>query len=259
MVWIVLSFVILIGWFSFRYNWWKRPVNYTFPRILMYHLVREHIGRNKYNSLRVTPDMFEKQIKYLYENGWASFTVTEALENVDKLPSKSVIITFDDGYRDNFTNAFPILKKYNFKATIYLVNNRDHLGLKSEPRLTDNDVFELINSGLIEIGAHTLSHANLNKLNFDEKKKEICESKQTIEEQFNIKCKSFAYPFGNYNDTDKKIVSQCGFGSAVTTKVGIADLRSCDLFEIPRIAIRGRDNFFAFQLKLKTGKRGMIK
>ncbi len=259
MGWIVLSFIILIGWFFFRYGWWKKSVDYHLPRVLMYHLIKEHLEQDKYNSLRVTPDMFERHIKYLYENGWTPFTITEALENREILPAKSVVITFDDGYRDNFTNAFPILKKYHFKATIYLVNDRGHLGLKSEPRLTDDDVMELINSGLIEIGAHTLSHANLNKLNLDEKKKEICESKQTIEKRFNIKCKSFAYPFGNYNDTDKKIVSECGYGSAVTTKNGIADLRSCNLLEIPRIAIRGRDNFFAFRLKLRTGKRGIIK
>lgn len=272
MIWFLLCVFVIAIWFSYRYAWWKSPIDYRCPRILMYHMIRDQIAGKKFNSLRVPSDIFNKQIKYLSENGWHSFTMTEAITHKDNLPEKSVVITFDDGYRDNLINALPILKKYNFKATIYLVNDRhDHdwsgyrktknegAGLKDEPKLSDDDVRELINSGLIEIGAHTVTHANLSTLGNDESHEEICKSKDLLEKEFNIICDSFAYPFGLYKHSDVLDVVNCGYTNAVTTKTGITDLKNCNLFEIPRITISGKDNFLSFKLKIKTGKRGFRK
>lgn len=235
-------------------------------------MVREPITGKKFNSLRVASENFERQVKYLHDNGWHSYTMSEAAAQKKNLPSKSVVITFDDGYRDNLTNALPVLKKYGLKATIYLVNDRhdrdwsgyrkaknEGAGLKDEPKLTDDEVRELLDSGLIEIGAHTRTHANLNALNREEAHNEICTSKQEIETKFATVCSSFAYPFGLYSKRDTDLVLECGYSNAVTTEVGIADLNSCDLFEIPRVTISGKDNFFSFWLKLRTGKRGMKK
>lgn len=238
----------------------------------MYHMVRDAISGKKFNSLRVSPKNFEIQIKYLHDNGWHSYTMKEAILQKKNLPPKSVVITFDDGYQDNLTNALPILKKYGFKSTIYLVNDRHNrdwsgyrkaknegAGLKEEAKLSDDEVRELLDSGLIEIGAHTLTHANLNVLSEEEAQNEICVSKQEIEAKFSTACSSFAYPFGLYSKRDADIVVGCNYTNAVTTKVGIVDLNRCDLFEIPRVTISGKDNFFAFWLKLRTGKRGIKK
>ncbi len=272
MIWFIIFSIAIAIWFSYRYAWWKKAIDYNNPRILMYHMIREHIKGKKFNSLRVSPYIFDKQIKYLSENGWHSFTMHEAIANRDKLPEKSVVITFDDGYRDNLTNALPILKKYNFKATIYLVNDRhdrdwsgyrkaknEGAGLKDEQKLSDDDVRELIKSGLIEIGAHTITHANLSALDETASYNEICRSKDLIDKKFNIICDSFAYPFGLYKNSDVLNVENCGYANAVTTKNGIADLKNCSLFEIPRITISGKDNFLSFKLKIKTGKRGFGK
>ena len=271
-IWFIVVLLFMFIYFSYRYAWWKRPVDYQYPRILMYHMIRDAIPGKKFNSLRVSPENFEKQIKYLYDNGWSSYTISEAVKRKDALPLKSVVITFDDGYQDNLVNALPILKKYAFKATIYLVNDRhdrdwsgyrkaknEGAGLKDEAKLSDDEVKELLESGLIEIGAHTLTHVNLNSLNATESKREICNSKEQIEALFEIECKSFAYPFGLYDHKDKKILKECAYSNAVSTKVGIADLNTCDLFEISRVTVSGKDNFFAFILKLKTGKRGVKK
>ena len=268
----IFSFLSFSLYFSLRYAWWKKTVDYHYPRILMYHMIRESIPRKKFNSLRVSPKMFEKQIRYLQQNGWKSYTMSEAFEQKESLKTKSVVITFDDGYQDNLKNALPILKKYAFKATIYLVNDRHNrdwsgyrkaknegAGLKDEVKLSDVDVRELLDSGLIEIAAHTVTHANLTNLEEEESKKEICMSKQKIEEDFQTPCQSFAYPFGLYDAKDEAIVSNCAYTNAVTTEIGIANLRSCNPFKIPRITISGKDNFFAFYLKLRTGKRGMKK
>ncbi len=271
-IWYIIIFFLLFIYFSYRYAWWKRVVDYRYPRILMYHMIRDAIPGKKFNSLRVSPKVFETQIKYLYDNGWHSYTMEEAINHKKNLPLKSVVITFDDGYQDNLTNALPILKKYGFKATIYLVNDRhdrdwsgyrkaknEGAGLKDEPKLSDDEVKELLNSGLIEIGAHTLTHANLKKLDESESQREICTSKEQIEAQFQTTCRSFAYPFGLYGSKEVKIVADCGYSNAVITEVGIADLLNCDSFKIPRVTVSGKDNFFAFWLKLRTGKRGVKK
>jgi peptidoglycan/xylan/chitin deacetylase (PgdA/CDA1 family) len=264
--------VLIILYYSYRYAWWRKAIDYNYPRILMYHMVREPITGKKFNSLRVSPAKFEKQIAYLAQNGWQSFTMSEVMKLKDKLPPKSVVVTFDDGYRDNLINALPILQKYNFKATIYLVVDRHDrdwsgqrkaknvgAGLKDEPKLSDDEVKELIESGLVEIGAHTITHANLSRLTQEQKEYEIYQSKKEIEEKFAIECESFAYPFGIYDDMDREIVEKSGYKSAVTTKVGIADIKSCDAFEIPRITVSGKDNLIAFKLKLKSAKRGVKK
>ncbi|WP_415407425.1 polysaccharide deacetylase family protein [Sulfurovum sp. CS9] len=271
-VWFIVVLLFIFIYFSYRYAWWKRAVDYRYPRILMYHMIRDSIPGKKFNSLRVSPEDFETQIKYLYDNGWQTYTMSEVMAQKEHLADKSIVITFDDGYQDNLTNALPILKKYGFKATIYLVNDRhdrdwsgyrkaknEGAGLKEEPKLSDDEVNELLDSGLIEIGAHTLTHANLKNLDESESQKEICISKEQIEAQFQTVCHSFAYPFGLYGPKDEKIVADCGYSNAVTTKVGIVDLNDCDPFDIPRVTVSGKDNFFAFYLKLRTGKRGVKK
>ena len=271
-VWFIVILLLISVYFSYRYAWWKRAVDYRYPRILMYHMIRDAVPGKKFNSLRVSPEAFEAQIRYLHEKGWHSYTMSEAIVQKESLPAKSVVITFDDGYRDNLINALPILKKYAFKATIYLVNDRHNrdwsgyrkaknegAGLKDEPKLSDDEVRELLESGLIEIGAHTLTHANLKNLDKAQSEREICGSKEEIEKLFNTACQTFAYPFGLYDPKDKNIVEKCGYSSAVITETGISDLSECDPFEIPRVTISGKDNFFAFCLKLRTGKRGVKK
>jgi len=102
-------------------------------------------------------------------------------------------------------------------------------------------------------------NSNLNDLNTAESQREICGSKEDIEARFEVGCHSFAYPFGLYGIKDQKIVMNCAYTHAVTTQLGIADLHTCDPFEIPRVTVSGKDNFFAFWLKLRTGKRGVKK
>jgi peptidoglycan/xylan/chitin deacetylase (PgdA/CDA1 family) len=235
-------------------------------------MIRDAVPGKKFNSLRVSPEVFEAQIRYLYEKGWHSYTMSEAIVQKEFLPAKSVVITFDDGYRDNLINALPILKKYGFKATIYLVNDRhdrdwsgyrkaknEGAGLKDEPKLSDDEVRELLDSGLIEIGGHTYTHANLSKLDAMSTHYEICKSKENLEELFGIDITSFAYPFGIYLQSDKQVVEACGYTHALTTKAGIANLKVCDAYEIPRITVSGKDTLFVFKLKIKTGKRGVKK
>jgi len=270
-LWFSLLLSGVAGYYSWRYAWWKKPVSYRYPRILMYHMIKEHTG-GKFRGLRVSPEMFEKQVKYLSENGWHFFTVSELVARRGNLPEKSVALTFDDGYEDNYTHAFPILQKYGAKATIYLVVDRHDREWSSkrkaknssgelmrEPKLRDEQIAHMLQSSLVEIGSHTMTHENLPTLSAKEKEHQIMASKAKIESAFGTSCQAFCYPFGLYDDEDVKMVRAAGYTSATTTQSGIDDLERADLFRLRRITVSGKDNFLAFRLKLRTGRRGVKK
>lgn len=263
-------FFLFLGFvfFSLRFSWWRKNISYEYPRVLMYHMVCEHLPKNnsKFNRLRVKPSQFEKQLIWLKKNHFKSYTMNE-LVTLKEIPKKTVVITFDDGYEDNFINAFPILKKYNFKATIYIVLNRfnqdwatdkdldqSSYELNSEKMLLDEQIQEMINSHLIEIGSHTLDHVALPKISIHEKIKQIKESKVRIENMFNVKCNSFAYPFGFFDKDSTKIVQECDYTNAVTTINGVFNEIQYSNFEIPRIIISGRQGLCSFILKMKKGQ-----
>jgi peptidoglycan/xylan/chitin deacetylase (PgdA/CDA1 family) len=226
----------------------------------MYHSIDDK-KLPKLKGLRVDTKTFEKQIAYLAKNKYKSYTLAEMIEQKDKLEKKSVVITFDDGYRDNLTNALPILKKYNFKATIFLIINRfdndwslyrktKNAGIVNHiEKLTDDDVNELLKSNLIEIGAHTINHKNFSSITKEEKLEEIIKSKDEIEKTFNIKCKTFSYPFGIYDKGDEKLVEKAGFIGAVTTEVRRVNLNNDSLFLLPRINIKNEYLKFIYKMR----------
>jgi peptidoglycan/xylan/chitin deacetylase (PgdA/CDA1 family) len=271
MSWLLLPALLWLLWFTHRYGWWRSPVSYQQPRILMYHQIAEHQDGARFNGLRVPLEMFEKQLQWLTQNNWNFFTMADLVKLKNELPEKSVVLTFDDGYLDNLTNALPLMKKYNARATLYLVIDRhdndwstnkkkhhDSGELARDPKLTDQQVTELLDSGCFELGGHTLSHANLNSLNTAQKIAEITESKTTLEEMFKTEVTSFAYPFGIFSEEDVDIVKQSGYTNAVTTDAGIDDL-SQSMFNLKRVKISGKDNFYAFKLRIKNGIRGLQK
>ncbi|MBE7357664.1 polysaccharide deacetylase family protein [Campylobacter sp. RM12327] len=258
---VIVCFVI----FSIRLKWWLKGIDYKIPRVLMYHMIANHLPKNKskFNRLRVKPKSFEKQLIWLKKNGFKSYFLSEISP---LMPEKSIIITFDDGYEDNFTNALPLLKKYGFKATIFIVCNRfdknwanDKDLKKSSPELnakemlSDDEVRQMIESGFIEIGSHTLNHANLPSLSLEEKEIEIKHSKSLIEEKFGITCKSFAYPFGFYDKFDTILVEKSGYKFATTTTPDVLRNKYSN-FEIPRLMISGRGSLLHFILKIKKGR-----
>ncbi|MEN8384544.1 polysaccharide deacetylase family protein [Acinetobacter towneri] len=269
MIYILIVLFILLFGFSYKYAWWKPAVDWNRPRILMYHMVREHIHGAKFNKLRVKPIEFEKQIAWLKAKGFNFVTMQELQDNWGNHPEKTVAITFDDGYLDNLENAFPILEKHQAKATIYVVvdrHDRDWSTYKKahhnsgelarEPKLSDGQVRFLAKSGLVEIGSHTMTHANLDKLTDEECLQELGQSKQQLEQMIDQLVTSFAYPFGIYSQRDVELAKQAGYRNAVTTKEGI-DIAQPDFMQLQRIKISGKDSLFAVKCRLKLGQRGL--
>ena len=264
---IVILVLIVIFAFSLKYAWWKKNVDWEKPRILMYHMVREHIKGAKFNKLRVCPTEFEKQISWLKDEGFHFVTMQELQDNWGKHPEKTIAITFDDGYLDNLENAFPILEKYHAKATIYVVvdrHDRDWSTYKKahhnsgelarEAKLSDDQVKFLAQSGLVEIGSHTVTHANLEKLDDDQCLNELVQSKLQLESMTGKPVSSFAYPFGIYSQRDVYMALQAGYRNAVTTKEGIDDF-NLDFMQLQRIKVSGKDSLFTFKLRVKLGSR----
>lgn len=254
--------------FSKRYGWWRKAVSNSEPRILMYHMVSDHLPKAKFNKLRVPPAMFERQVRWLAEQGYHFARMSE-LTDAAALPEKTVILTFDDGFADNLLNADPVLEKYNACATLYLVQDRhdrdwstskkahhDSGELMREPKLTDPQVQQMLASGRWELGGHTITHANLARLERDEKLREILDSKQALEAQFGTRLSSFAYPFGIYDADDVELTEQAGFDTAVTTVEGINTATPGKQFELSRVKISGKDNWLAFRLRMRNGRRG---
>ena len=258
-------------WHSLRHAWWRKTVDYRHPRILMYHMIQWHRPGSALNGLRVPPEMFEAQLQWLRSHGWSFYTVSELIEQWNQLPEKSVALTFDDGYRDNLEHALPLLEKYDARATLYLVWDREidwapqkkahhNSGeLLTEPKLSDEDVAQLVRSGRFEIGGHTLTHLNMVKSDATTKRRELTDSKQRIESLFQTSVRSFAYPFGLYAPEDVELVREAGYTSAVTVESGIDTARAPDWLKLRRVKIGGRESLRDFALRMRTGLRAWNK
>ena len=218
--------------------------------ILMYHHVRSciPITQTLNFGLSVTPEQLDQQLSYIRQNGYQTISLNDladALENKTPLPPRSLILTFDDGYRDFYTSAFPLLKKYNLRAVSFYI-----VGYSNYPDYMNWDmVREIHDSGLVDVESHTMDHPMLTKLTPDQERAEIFDSKRILEEQLNKKVNYFDYPYGDLNDQVVSLVAQAGYKLAVGVKVG-SDLHSSKILDLKRVPINGFDSFDVFKSKL---------
>ena len=238
----------------------------------MYHMVADRLPYKVYsdhqkvkNFLRVEPAVFEQQVCWLKENGFSFFMMRDVLR--DDLPERSVFLTFDDGFADNFKNAFPILQKHQACATVYLVNNRfkkdwstDRMTGVASAELNDQEMLShdqirlMLDSGLVEIGGHTLDHCRLTELSDSQALEQLAVSKQEIERLYDTSCISFAYPFGFYNDRIIPLVERAGYENACTTEYGTDEDRYARRYMLKRIMVSGNDQMTKFVHKICYGR-----
>lgn len=178
------------------------------PSVFMYHLIMEE-PYSVYDGLFVRPSDFAAHLDSIVESGAVSLFADEY-----RLTAKpSVMITFDDGYEDNYTTAFPMLRERGIKATIFLIT--DLIGTPGY--MTEAQIREMAQSGLIRFGCHTKSHYDLSKLGEEQVRYQLAESKRIIEELVGYEVLSLAYPAGGHNDLAVKVTSEM-FSFAYTTK-----------------------------------------
>lgn len=183
--------------------------------ILMYHKINPYYDRSLY---RIWPEEFEWQMQYLKDNGYHSVSISAVMDYFEKgqpLPDKPVVITMDDGYRDNFLYALPILEKFGFTATVFITTNTIAPEGVNNNMLTWSMVKEMSKRG-ITIGCHTLDHPQLTRVNYNEAWRQIADAKNAIEENLGSKVDVFAYPYGSHDSCVENIVKESGFRAAVT-------------------------------------------
>jgi peptidoglycan/xylan/chitin deacetylase (PgdA/CDA1 family) len=228
--------------------------------ILMYHSISDEVqARHPYYETNTSPHVFRRQMSFLHQNSYSTISLGEAvsaLEMHDADP-KSVVITFDDGYKDFYTHAFPVLHGYGFSATLFVATDR--IGSKpirfaGNEYLTWGEVRELQSHG-IRIGSHTISHPTLTNLKKPEIDWELGHSKRTIEDKLGVGVVSFSYPYA-FPETDrlfvkrlKTILEMHGYANGVSTILGTAQ-RDSDRFFLPRIPVNTWDDVSLFRAKL---------
>ena len=207
--------------------------------VLNYHKID-----NMHISLSVKPEDFERQMKYLAEHNFHSITPRElyaALVGGAELPENPVLITFDDGYMDNYTNAYPILKKYGLKATIFVITG--FLDRAQPGYFTWGQAAEMEASGLIDIESHTVTHTSLTDLTEEQVKMELERSKNDIERRLGKQVDFLAYPTGTYNLHIAALVKEAGYKGAFTVKYGNVD-RASNVFAIERVPVFHTENTY---------------
>lgn len=188
--------------------------------IIMYH----HVApiQAKWDEVRkkmtIEPKEFERQLTVLQKLNFATYFVKDLPELLNNYPTSSrpIILTFDDGYKNFYINAYPLLKKYQMKASFYIINNL----INHPDYINTNQLIELSQSPLIEIGAHTLDHPYLSKLLAEKVQIEIERSKSELEQLLGQPILTFAYPYGDFNSSTIRIVKEAGFIAALGTQYG---------------------------------------
>jgi peptidoglycan/xylan/chitin deacetylase (PgdA/CDA1 family) len=205
----------------------------------MYHSVNP--SAQEENRLSVTADLFERQMRFLKEHHYnvVSLESLVALLKAKKgIPFKTVAITFDDGYKDNYTYAYPILKKYQLPATIFIIVQE--VGRKQDDRLSWEEIKEMRPCGLITFGSHAVGPDPLYKMNSEEQlRRQIFDSKRMIEDKLGREVFAFSYPEGMFDDHIKKLVEEAGYRMAVATRPA-KKYASDDLFALRRQRISSR-------------------
>jgi peptidoglycan/xylan/chitin deacetylase (PgdA/CDA1 family) len=228
--------------------------------VLMYHNVGIPPKDALLRGLYVTPRMFRFQMWYLKVAGFNVVPLKEILAYMKGNISgrRIVAITFDDGYQDFYDNAYPVLKSYDYPATVFLVSDYigrenlwDYKNVNARKKLLGwKYVHELKGRGIV-FGSHTKTHPFLSTLSQPEIDEELMGSKAHLEETLQLPVEFFCYPFGDYDDRVKDAVQEAGYLGAITTKRGLIH-RGDNPFEIRRSFIRLNTHPLSFLYKLHS-------
>jgi peptidoglycan/xylan/chitin deacetylase (PgdA/CDA1 family) len=218
----------------------------------MYHYVEEFPpGADRIRrDLTVTPANFEAQLQYLAQAGYQTITLTELHHHLVEgrpIPERSIVLTFDDGYRDAYTVAFPLLQQYGFVGTFFVLATPAHY--ESPDYLTWAMMAEMAEAGM-EIQGHGREHVDLRRRSYDYLVYQLLGVKEAVEYHTGHPVVFFCYPSGQYDAQVIAVLESAGYWGAVTTEHGRTHTRET-LFTLPRIRIRGHDTLEAFIEKVE--------
>ncbi|MEZ4793275.1 MAG: polysaccharide deacetylase family protein [Gelidibacter sp.] len=231
--------------------------------ILMYHNVCKHL--NESNGLTIAVDMLEAQFAYLSMRGYQTFHFSELqhFNKSKKLPKKPVIITFDDVYVSQFAMAYPLLEKYNLKATFFIpfkfVDGVDSWNTDSE-KIMSVEQLKSLDESVVELGLHSFSHQDYRSMSIKEIDADFEACSAYVQKHQLPVNNVLAYPFGKYprkNPEQAKFFNclhrhQMAYGLRIGNRVNPFPFKNN--YEVQRIDIKGEDTLVKFKLKLKFGK-----
>lgn len=216
-------------------NYIDLDVNNVKIPILMYHSISDD---DPNNSLLVPINQFEEQIKWLSQEGFTPMLLDDVVQafNTGKVPKKPIAITFDDGYADNYTEAYKILKQYNMKATFFIIT--DYIDADGW-YMNSNMLKEMSNNGMA-IENHTSIHIEFTNISREDKASIIKDGMDKLREVVGVESKFICYPVGRYDDETIEVEKELGVKAAVTTEGGISSL-SDGLYSLKRLRISPMD------------------
>ena len=229
--------------------------------VLLYHKIDHPTPDVKIGGAFTSPARFERQMTYLKRKGFEFYSasrIARILAETGRYPEKGICITFDDGWKDNYNHAFPVIKKLSIKATIFIVPScvgafSDAVTAEGEAErehLSKTDIIEMSECG-IEFGSHGMNHKLFDRIEPGEIETEVVESKTYVENLTQKDCTVFAYPAGFFTDFAREAVRQAGYAAAFSTVYGPGD--GSDSFALNRTEILRRDGYpFQFGRKVRT-------
>ncbi|SHM27401.1 polysaccharide deacetylase family protein [Hymenobacter psychrotolerans] len=219
-----------------------------FIPVLMYHKIPDEPLQTRHRIF-VTKDRFAEHLRFFQQQRFTPITFLDYLafangdKNLTDFPARPLILTFDDGYLDNYTNLLPLMQQYGFRGVLYLLGNpairhnywdTDHDPAEPRSEIMDEEQKRAFVAAGWEIGAHTMSHARLPELPLPDAAREIQESKVALEQALGTQIVSFAYPYGALTEANKQQVREAGFAFGVATDTGGLRIED-DRFQVFRV------------------------
>jgi hypothetical protein len=224
--------------------------------VLLYHSISRIPGRSPFEYLVIPPEKFEAQIRGLSRRGYNSIRaidITRWQREGVPLPKKSVLITFDDGFEETAERAFPVLRRYGFTATMFLITGLCDADRSFEGRrvMTPEQIRYWAQEG-IEFGSHTRTHRDLTTLDAAALESEIAESVDDLRAILGAPVESFAYPYGRFSDSARRAAGRV-FGAAFTCEDGMND-RTTNSLLLRRTIVSPTDTLPEFFARLWFGR-----
>lgn len=225
--------------------------------ILCYHNVAPAPEEARFKLLYVSPESFERQLWTLHRLGLRGVSTSDGIARLRNGTARGcVVLTFDDGYTDTLTVAAPLIRRYGFSATCYLVsgavgtyNRWDAERVEAiKPLMSREQIDQWLAAGM-EVGSHSCSHARLEDLSTEAARYEIEESRTALRKMFDVPVEHFAYPFGHFTDQSVELVRRAGYVSAVTVLPGVTRV-SDDRLRLPRMLVNGERSWWRFLLQV---------
>jgi peptidoglycan/xylan/chitin deacetylase (PgdA/CDA1 family) len=222
--------------------------------VLCYHQVEA--GSKTYGGFNVTPERFEEQLRYLKAEGYESLGQDQMIQimtgaaqrGATGIPARGVFLTFDDGLISHYRNVAPLLRKYGFRGTLFLYPSV--LSSKKKSYMNWEQARELVESGLFDVGSHSVYHPFLPELSPAELERQMRDSKRKLETKLSTRVGTFAYPFGIYDRATIAAARAAGYELAFTINTGVVDPGQ-DRLLLNRYMVTAGDNLDRFRSYLK--------